>query len=50
MKDTLNKISFQSQSMVDVIRKQREQMKVEEAERKAEREAFKAEIRALLHG
>ena len=50
MKNTLNQISFQSESMVAVLRKQREQMKVEQAELKAEREAFKAEMKALLHG
>ena len=50
MKNTLNQIAFESASMIAVLRRQREQDKIEAEQRKAEREAFKAEIKALLHG
>lgn len=50
MKNTLSQIAFESTSMVAVLRKQREQAEREAEQRKAEREAFKAEIKALLHG
>jgi FtsZ-binding cell division protein ZapB len=50
MKNTLSQIAFESTSMIAVLRKQREQAEREAEQRKAEREAFKAEIKALLHG
>ena len=50
MKNTLSQIAFESASMIAVLRKQREQAEREAEQRKVEREAFKAEIKALLHG
>jgi FtsZ-binding cell division protein ZapB len=50
MKNTLSQIAFESTSMIAVLRKQREQAEREAEQRKAEREVFKAEIKALLHG